>query len=144
MPSSIALRIGPCFSPWYCGFKLIADSPKILPVCASLKNGFLKPSTLGSCIAGIADGKLPTSLNTRTCCAGAVRNAASSYASLGCLVCAGTVSHEPPQLPAPPGTAAMFHLPDVPGAFSLMYPCIHAGHVMVAKLPFWNAVTQSG
>src|SRR5262249_49335997 len=42
MPSSIALRIGPCFSPWYCGLRLTADSPKILPVGASLKNGFLK------------------------------------------------------------------------------------------------------
>ena len=52
--------------------------------------------------------------------AGEVRNLTRSAASAGCCDCFGTVRNEPPQLPPPPGTGAMFHLPFVAGAWPWM------------------------
>src|SRR6266496_2569708 len=50
----------------------------------------------------------------------ASRTACVQAASDDCLLCLGTVRNEPPQLPPPPGTAAMSHLPEVFGAWSLI------------------------
>src|ERR1700754_2159479 len=65
-------------------------------------------------------------------------------ASFGCLVCLGTASQEPPQLPPPPGTAATSHLP-LPSspALPLTTPSIHDGQPTVANEPFWVPAAHS-
>src|SRR5690606_23207033 len=69
----------------------------------------------------------------------------TSAASFGCLVCFGTASHEPPQLPEPPGTAATSQLPlfSSPAAPEIT-PSIHDGQPMVAKSPPLMALFHGG
>src|SRR3954470_24066352 len=90
-------------------------------------------------------GKFPVVLNALSCCSGMVSHAASSAASFGCLLCFGTVRNEPPQLPAPPGNAAVTaHLSSFSGPdCASMTPSIHDGQVLVAKAAFLNAVFHS-
>src|SRR4051812_8005336 len=66
-------------------------------------------------------------------------------AAAWCLLWVGTARNEPPQLPLPPGTVAMSHLPEAASpAWPLMYPVIQAGQAMVAKAPFLKPAFQAG
>ena len=88
---------------------------------------------------------MPLAWNALICCSGAVSQAASSAASFGCFDCVGTVRYEPPQLPPPPGKAAVTaHLPAFSGpACSLITPSIQAGHTFVANAPCLKPVFHS-
>src|SRR5688572_633176 len=98
----------------------------------------------GSSSACGEDGSGPFALNAAICPCGLVRNFASSIASARCLLCAGTDRNEPPQLPPPPGTEAMSHLPLAPApALASITPVIQAGHAMVANLACLKAATHS-
>src|SRR5690606_16271210 len=90
------------------------------------------------------DGKLPVVLKTLAWLSAEVRKSTSSAASLGCLLCLGTVRWLPPELPAPPGIAAMSHLPAAFLAWSWMYAVIQAGQTTVAKVPLLKPVFHSG
>src|ERR671937_2540645 len=104
-------------SPWcgprICGFSFSADVAKILPTGALLKNGLRNDCTaLLFSTAGSLE-RLPVCLKMYSSDAGDVRNLISSHASCWCFDCFGTARKDPPQLPPPPGTAAMFQLPFV-------------------------------
>jgi len=65
-------------------------------------------------------------------------------ASRGCLVCFGTASQEPPQLPPPPGTAATSHRPFCSSpALPLTTPSIQDGQPRVANCAFLKPVFHS-
>src|SRR5689334_13422649 len=137
----MALPISPACGPRICGFRFLADSEKIFPAGALLKNGLLNPATSGWSHSALSDGKLPLLVNSHFSCSGAVSHLASSTASFWWALAVGTVRYEPPQLPPPvPGILARSHLPAVSGALSLMYAIIQDGHVTVANWPFWNPV----
>src|SRR5690348_16202186 len=108
-------------SPWcgprICGFSRSAEVVKIFPTGALLKNAFRKPCTLELFSTGTRLGRLPVCVKTYACEEADVRNFTRSAASAGCCDCFGTVRNEPPQLPTLPGTSAMFHLPEVAGAW---------------------------
>ena len=103
-------------------------------------------SSSGRCSALTWLGKVPVFWNALICCSGAVSQAASAAASAGCLLCFGTVRYEPPQLPPPPGNAAVTaHLPEFSGpACSLTTPSIQAGQTVVANAPVLNPLFHSG
>src|SRR5690606_29373098 len=116
----------------------------IVPVGASLKNGWVISASSADSSASTWLGKVPLATNALTCCSGAVSQAASSAASSGWSVCFGTVRYEPPQLPPPPGKASTTsHVPSRPLALPSMTPRNQLGHGRVAKASVWNALAQS-
>src|SRR4029453_16920367 len=123
---------------------LATAPPKILPVGALLKYAFWYAWKSGFCSAFRLVGRGPLSLNAATWLSALVRKAASLAASSGYLLCAGTESHEPPQLPAPPGGAATSHLPLFSAPeLSCTMPVIHDGHRVTAKVPFLKPALHS-
>src|SRR3954464_3608518 len=110
------------------------------PTGALLKYGLSNALTAASFSACGEDGRLLAALNAPICPCVLVRNFTRSAASFGCLLCVGTASQEPPQLPPPPGTPATSHLPLCPSPPNcLMRPSIQAGHGAVAKAFFFSA-----
>src|SRR5689334_2704257 len=90
-------------------------------------------------------GSGPLSLNASTWLFALVRYSASFAASFGYLLWAGTASHEPPQLPPPPGTDATSHLPLLAGPeLSDTMPSIQDGQKVAAKVPCLKPPDHSG